>query len=377
MTAYAAVFIKRTKDEGLPPSEEKGMKYLKNARLNGIVTDIGIEDGKFAFIGNTDCAGYDCNGMKIYPGLIDIHSHGCIGFDTMDEEDHLKEMSEYQLKNGTTTWYPTTMTMAREDIVRATSRDINFDTGATVPGFHMEGPFINPKYKGAMNENYIFRPDLTLLEECSNIKMVTIAPELPGSKAFIENCRAVISLGHTDTDYDTAMGAFRTGAKCLTHAFNAMPGIHHRAPGPLAAAMDSENAFVQIIADGKHIHPSVIRLYVRAMGEDRVILISDCMCATGLSDGEYMFGGQKIVVKNSTAYTETGNLAGSTVTLFECVKTAISMGISEESAVKMATENPAKLMGLNKGKIEIGYDADFILVDDDFNLIKVSKQGIL
>lgn len=353
------------------------MHYIKNAKLDDKIVDIGINNGKFAFIGKTDEEGYDCGGLKIYPGLIDIHSHGCIGFDTMDVENHLAEMSEYQLKNGTTTWYPTTMTMAREDIVRATSRDIDSLPGATVPGFHMEGPFINPKYKGAMNENYIFRPDLTLLEECSNIKMVTLAPELPGSKNFIENANAIISLGHTDTDYDTAMGAFRTGAKCLTHAFNAMPGIHHRAPGPLCAAMDSENAYVQLIADGKHIHPSVIRMYVKAMGEDRVILISDCMCATGLSDGEYSFGGQNITVKNSTAYTETGNLAGSTVTLFECVKTAISMGIDEKSAVKMATENPANLMGLNKGKIAVGYDADFILVDTNFNLVKVSKCGVL
>ena len=373
------IYENKTKRVALSTSSKKGanMEYLKNVRLHGEITDIGIDQGKIVSIGKTSEGGYECKGLKIYPGLIDIHSHGCIGFDTMDEEDHLKEMSEYQLSCGTTTWYPTTMTMSREDIIRATSRDISFTEGATIAGFHMEGPFINPKYKGAMNENFIFRPDMTLFKECSNIKMVTLAPELPGSKKFIEECPAIISIGHTDADYDTAMGAFRTGAKCLTHAFNAMPGVHHRAPGPLMAAMDSENAYVQLIADGKHIHPSVIRMYVRAVGEDRVILISDCMCATGLSDGEYVFGGQKIIVKDATALTETGHLAGSTVTLFECVKTAISMGISEESAVKMATENPAKLMGLNKGKIEVGYDADFILVDDDFNLKKVIKQGVL
>lgn len=353
------------------------MIYLKNVLLDGKLTDVGIESGKFAFIGKTSENGYDCGGLKIYPGLIDIHSHGCIGFDTMDEDNHLEEMSVYQLEHGTTTWYPTTMTMAREDIIRATKRDISFSGGATVAGFHMEGPFINPKYKGAMNENYIFRPDMTLFEECDNIKIVTLAPELPGSKSFIENCPAIISLGHTDSDYDTAMGAFRTGAKCLTHAFNAMPGIHHRAPGPLAAAMDSDGVYVQLIADGKHIHPSVIRLYVRAVGEERVILISDCMRATGLSDGEYSFGGQKIIVTNNTALTETGHLAGSTVTLFECVKTAIGMGISEKCAFRMASENPAKLMGLNKGKIAIGYDADFLLVDDNLNLKKVVKSGIL
>ena len=349
------------------------MKYLKNVNLYGNICDIGIENGKIEFIGKTSEEGEDFSSLKIYPALIDIHSHGCIGFDTMDKEDNLQKMSNFQLQNGVCAWYPTTMTMAKEDIIAATEKNIDFKEGATVIGFHMEGPFINPKYKGAQNANYIFKPDLSLLKQCKNVKMVTIAPELPGSKNFIENADAVISLGHTDTDYDTAMGAFASGAKCLTHAFNAMNPIHHRAPGPLLAAQDSEGAYVQLIADGKHIHPAVIRMYVKAMGEDRVILISDSMRATGLSDGEYEFGGQKIIVKDGTALTEDGHLAGSTSTLFECVKTAIGMGIKEHSAVKMASENPARLMGLNKGKIEVGYDAEFILVDDNFNLVKTLK----
>ena len=351
------------------------MKVLKNVILGERLTDVTVESGKIISIDKTSYSGENCNGLKIYPGLIDIHSHGCIGFDTMDEENHLKEMSAFQLKHGITAWYPTTMTMAKEDIVRATTRDINFEDGAGIEGFHLEGPFINPKRKGAQDGKFIFRPDLSFISECKNIKMVTLAPELPGSKAFIENYDGVISLGHTDADYETAMGAFRVGAKCLTHAFNAMPSIHHRDPGPLVAAYDS-GAYVQIIADGKHIHPSVIRMYISAVGEERVILISDSMRATGLGDGEYTLGGGKVLVKDGTAYTEDGVLAGSTSTLFDCVRCAISMGIKEESAVKMASENPARLMGLNKGKIAVGYDADFILVDDNFNLVKALKYSV-
>ena len=205
--------------------------------------------------------------------------------------------------------------------------------------------------------------------------MVSIAPELPGSRTFIENCPAVVSIGHTDCDYDTALGAMRVGAKCLTHTFNAMNGIHHRMPGPIGAASDTEGVYCQLITDGKHIHEASIRMLVKIMGEDRIIIISDSMRATGLGDGEYEFGGQRITVESGYARTEGGNLAGSTSTLFECVKKMISFGFSAESAVKMASENPARLMGLNKGKIEVGYDAEFIIVDDDFNLIRAITRG--
>ena len=344
------------------------MKILKNVRLHGELTDIAVENGKIAKIGKDLGDGKDFEGLKIYPGLIDIHSHGCIGYDTMDEENHLDEMADYYLEHGTTTWYPTTMTMSREDIIRATSRNIDLGHGANIPGFHMEGPFINPKYKGAQNGDYIFAPNMELFRACPNVKMVSLAPELPHSKAFIEECPAVVSIGHTDADYETALGAFRAGAKCLTHTFNAMNGIHHRAPGPIGAASDFEGAYAQLITDGMHIAPASVRMLVKIMGEDRVIIISDSMCATGLADGEYMFGGQPIDVVDGVARIKAGNLAGSTTTLFGCVKAMISFGYPEETAVKMATENPARLMGLNKGRIEVGYDADFILVDDDFNL---------
>ena len=353
----------------------KAMKVLKNVLLYGTLTDVTVESGKIASIEKTDLDGEDMGGLKIYPGLIDIHSHGALGHDTMDADGSLHEMAVYFKENGITTWFPTTMTMSRDDIYAATHCETDFADGASIPGFHMEGPFINPKYKGAQNPDYIFRPDMEFFNYCNDngkIKLVTIAPELPGSKAFIESCPAVVCLGHSDADYDTAAGAFRAGVKCLTHSFNAMPGIHHRNPGPLVAAAENESVYGQLITDGTHIHPAVVRTFIKLMGEDRVIIISDTMRATGLSDGEYDLGGQLVFVKDGVAKLESGTIAGSTTNLFGCVRTAIKkMGVDERLAVKLATENPARLMGLNKGKIEVGYDADFILVDDDFNLKKV------
>ena len=351
------------------------MKVIKNVSLRGVITDITIDDGKIVAIEKCDTDGVDFGGAKIYPGLIDIHSHGCIGYDTMD--GHLEEMADFELSHGITTWYPTTMTMSADDIIAATGRDISFGHGATIPGFHMEGPFINSKYKGAQNEAFIIPPSKELFDRCKGIKKVTVAPETEGALEFISSCPAVISLGHTDADYDTASRAFEAGARCLTHTYNAMPGIHHRAPGPIGAASERDDVYAELICDGKHIHKAAVKMLIKLFGYDRVILISDSMLATGLSDGRYMFGGQPIDVKDGTALTDTGHLAGSTSTLFDCVRVAISFGISEEDAVKMASENPARLMGLNKGKIEVGYDADFIIVDEGFNLIRAVARGEL
>ena len=350
------------------------MKVLKNVNLYGKITDISVEGGKIKSIGKCDTDGIDFGGKRIFPGLIDIHIHGCIGCDTMDGNS-LEKMSEWLLENGTTAWYPTTMTESEEKIVRATSQNIDFRQGATVLGFHLEGPFINKKFKGAMNEKFITPPKESLVNKCKNIARITLAPETDQNFEFIKSSAAQISIGHTDADYDTVIGAFAAGATSLTHTYNAMNGIHHRAPGPIGAGSDCENVFAELICDGKHIHASSIRMLIKIFGTDRVILISDSMKAAGVPDGEYEFGGQTMIVKDRTALTLDGHLAGSTVTLFECVKKAIEFGVDEITAVKMASENPARLMKLNKGKIEVGYDADFIIVDDSFNLVKAIARG--
>ena len=352
------------------------MKLIKNVYLYGEAVDIAVENGKIAAIskrGSLSGSGVDFDGAKIYPGLIDTHSHGCIGLDTMDGE--LSRMSKHLLKSGTTTWYPTTMTVSGEDIIRATSVDLSTIGGANIPGFHLEGPFINAKYKGAQNEEFVIAPDPELIAKCKNVKKITLAPEVPGAIEFIKSCPAVCSIGHSTCDYDKAKEAFLAGAKCLTHTYNCMSPLHHRAPGPIPAGAEC-GAYAELISDGIHVHPAMVRLLVALYGYDRVVLVSDSVRPAGLDDGIYELGGLDIKVEDGVARTMEGNLAGSTATLLYCVKKAISFGIPEQMAVKMATENPARLMGLDtKGKIEVGYDADFIIVDEDFNLITAIVRG--
>ena len=346
---------------------------FKNCNLNGEIKDIRTENGIISEIGNFYENGYDLSGAKVFPGLIDIHTHGCIGYDTMDG-DKLVPMSDYLAKNGVTSWLPTTMTMDMETVKKVVNADIPNTDSAEILGFHMEGPYISKNRKGAQNEKYIKVPDIEEFNTLKNIKMITIAPELDNSMDFIDKCNAIVSIGHTDADYNCTMEAIKHGAKCLTHTFNAMAPFHHREPGPIGAAIDS-NIYVQVICDGLHIHKSVIKMLYRTFGKDRMILISDSMRATGLDDGKYEFGGQDIEVKNGTAYTKDGALAGSTSTLIQCVKKAIEYGIPEREAFYMASMTPAKLLNLKKGRIERGYDADFIAVDNEYNLIFTLKSG--
>lgn len=345
---------------------------LKNCRIGNDITDISIENGIIANVGKSGKDGIDIEGKRVYPGLFDIHCHGVMGYDAMDG-DRLPEMSEFLLSQGITSWLPTTMTMDSKSIKNATN-EIPATNGANILGFHMEGPYISPKFKGAQNEKYIKNPDWEEFKEYRNMKLVTIAPELAGSAEFIKECGAVVALGHTNCTYSEAIEAIENGAKCLTHTFNAMPPIHHRNPGPIGAAAD-KNIYAQVICDGIHIHPAVIRMLYKIFGKDRLILISDAMRATGLSDGEYEFGGQKIIVKDKVARTEEGALAGSTSTLMDCVKKAIEFGISQEDAFYMATATPAELMGVKKGKIEPGYDADLLVLEDDLQISTVILNG--
>ncbi|MBQ2696024.1 MAG: N-acetylglucosamine-6-phosphate deacetylase [Clostridia bacterium] len=338
----------------------------KNAKVNGELVDIETENGTIVSVGKLSGSGIDMMGHKVYPGLFDIHAHGCVGCDTMDG-DHLAKMSAYLAKNGTTSWLPTTMTVAMEDIEKVVSDTAFTGVGANVVGFHAEGPYVSQKYKGAQNEKFIRNPNFAEFSKLKNIKMVTLAPEKPGAMEFIKSCDCVVSLGHTDASYDCAKEAILSGAACITHTFNAMAPLHHREPGAIGAAIDT-GIYVQVIADGVHMHPAMVRMLYKLFGPERMILISDSMCATGLSDGEYMFGGQPITVTDSVARTKEGAIAGSTSTLFTCVKKAIEFGIPEEDAFRMASLTPATLMGEKKGKIAVGYDAEFIAVDENLEL---------
>lgn len=347
------------------------MKVFKNLSLNGSLVDITSEDGKIISIGKTNSEGMDFGGKKVVPGLVDVHTHGMGGFDTMDAV--LKDMLPLYAKCGTTTVFPTTMTAPHDAIVKVLTEDVP-ENGAKLGGFHLEGPYINEKFKGAQNSAYIRNPEAAEFADFDNVKMITIAPELEGAEEFIRATKAVVALGHTDADYDTGVKAAQAGAKCLTHTFNAMRPIHHRNPALIGAASDT-GMYVQVICDGKHIHPSAIRLLYKIFGSERMILISDSMRATGLPDGEYEFGGLRIIVKDKTARTESGALAGSTTPLFDCVKKAIEFGIPEQEAFKMASETPAKLMGLNCGTIAEGKDCDLLILDENTEIDTVIING--
>ena len=351
-------------------------KILKNALVDGALTDVVVRAGKVVSVGKTSTTAefLDIKGNHLFPGLIDIHSHGCIGYDTMDAlPRQIAEMRRFMKANGVTTWFPTTMTAPMSEIERVTGQgllDIGED-GCDIVGFHMEGPYINAKYKGAQNEAYIKSPSAEEFGALEGIKMVTVAPELEGSEALIRYCAEngiAVALGHTDCDFDCAEKAFEVGARCLTHTFNAMPPMLHRAPGPIGAALLSYG-YAQVICDGEHIHRAAIIALYKMFGADRMVLISDSMQATGLGDGNYVFGGLDITVKDGIARTESGALAGSTTTLYGCVKKAIEFGIPTKDAFKMASETPAKLMGLKKGRITVGYDSEFIVLDKDYNLV--------
>lgn len=345
------------------------MLIYKNVKLNGKITDISVEDGKIVSVHPTNDSGVDMGGRDVYPGMIDIHIHGCVGFDATSEPDHLKEMSDYLARKGTTTWYPTTSTVDFDDLIKAVSTDISDIPGANIPGFHMEGPYISGKKLGVMNEKFLRLPKAEEIAPLTQVKLINVAPEIPGAMEFIENTDVVVAIGHTVADYDTAVAAAKKGAKCLTHTFNAMPPMLHRDPSLVGAAL-TEGMYVQVISDGVHIHPAVVLALYKMFGSEKMVLISDCISATGLMEnGTLMFGGKKAIVKDGICRNEAGALNGGTTDLLKCVKKAIEFGIPKEEAFKMATETPAKLMGINKGVLAPGYDADFIVLDDNMDIV--------
>lgn len=334
----------------------------------------------------------DAAGNYVIPGLTDIHFHGCMGSDCCDGTvEAFQTIARYELSQGITSITPATMTMSEEvlsQICRAakTYRDTAEENAADFCGLYMEGPFINAAKKGAQNEKYITPADTAMLNRLQDLsgnmlRTVAIAPETAGAMDFIRenSSRVNISIAHTTADYDTAKEAIACGASQLTHTYNAMPPFSHRAPGPIGAAADDEHCRAELICDGIHIHPAVVRTTFKIFGDDRIIFISDSMRAAGLADGQYDLGGQNVTVKRNLAVLEDGTIAGSVTNLMDCVRTAVhDMGIPFASAVKCAAVNPAKAVGIYDayGSLTPGKFANIVILDKNLDIKTVLHHGI-
>lgn len=351
---------------------------LNNCRIADALWTLILKDGKITAI--TDASldgGVDVGGKRVIPGLVDVHTHGMLGYDTMDAD--FETLCHVYAAHGTTSFLPTTMTMGYDDLQKVTDAKTDY-AGAEILGFHFEGPFIAESQKGAQDAKNIKAPCFEDLSRFHNIRMITVAPEVEGSEAFIRRAsqEMVVSLGHTACDYETALSAFDWGATCLTHTYNAMPPLHHRAPGPIGAAF-ARQQYVQVICDGFHVLPPVLMATYKMFGPDRMVMISDSIRPAGLPDGTYEAGGLTVVKKDGVArVAESGSVAGSSATLWDCVCTCVKCGIPFDDAVQMATATPAALIGATrKGRIAVGCDADLLVINDDMTIDTVIVRGSL
>ncbi|MFZ2539600.1 MAG: N-acetylglucosamine-6-phosphate deacetylase [Oscillospiraceae bacterium] len=365
--------------------------FVLDKSFRFVKTDVVVTNGKISHIGvsNSDDNVVDCTGKYIIPGLVDIHTHGCGGCDACDAtRAALEILSETQGKAGITSFCATTMTVPEEQLnaVFTTIGDYMKEKpkGAEIIGINMEGPFFNMSKKGAQRGDCLLLPSVEffrkLNEKCGNkVKLIDLAPELEGTIEFIKAVKdeVAVSIGHTAADYDIAMDAILNGASHITHLYNAMNGLTHRAPGVIGAASDT-NVYAELICDGIHIDPSAVRCAFKLM-EDRICLISDSMSACGMPNGEYELGGQKVFMADKKATLVDGTIAGSATNLADCMRKAVEFGIPLETAIKAATFNPAASIGMqNKiGSIDINLDADIIVMDKELNFEKVYFKGTL
>lgn len=359
--------------------------------------DIRIEDGKFAEIVEPGMLGFeeaeksnvetfDAVGKYIIPGLVDVHTHGRSGLDfsKITEEQLEKLLVSYE-ECGVTSVVATTMT--NDPIVVEKSLQVIGEyisnqkecgtQGATLLGIHMEGPFLGKEKKGAHDEKYLCNPNWEQFKKWQelsggNIRLIAIDPGLDGAEDFIEKCVASgvkVSLGHTACNYETAVKAQKSGADHVTHTFNAMNPLLHREPGLIGAAMDT-SMYMELICDGIHVHPAMVRMMFAAHPE-QVVLISDSIAAAGLPDGEYSSGGLTVSLADGKAVLADGTIAGSAISLFDSMVNAIKFGVPAEYAVNSATCLAAKSAGMEAvaGSIAEGRKADYLIVDKEWNLL--------
>ncbi len=334
-----------------------------------------------------ECEVIDAKENYICPGLIDIHIHGSKGFDAMDEEEQAVEIiSKGLVETGVTSFLPTTMTMSPERIYKAfdnikRAQNSNIK-GAKILGAHMEGPFINEKYKGAQNPKYIYSPSFDFIKEYTDIiKIISYSPEVDNNFEFTKKVKQetdiVLSICHSDATYNKAKEAKDLGVTNITHLFNGMTPLNHREPGVVGLGLISD-MYCELIADKIHINPALFQFIIDNKGKDKLVLVTDSMRAGCMPDGEYDLGGQTVYVKDNSARIASGSLAGSVLTLNRAVynfKENTNLNIYE--AINLASLNPAKSINVDnqKGSLEIGKDADIAIFDENMNCLTTIVEG--
>ena len=331
--------------------------------------------------------GIDGAGGYLIPGLVDIHTHGCAGCDAGDGDPvSVHKMGTWYLKHGVTAWCPTMTALPEPDLLRAVRAVSDYgspEDGAKMAGIHLEGPFLNPERCGAQPAGDLLVPDPALMERVQKeagglVRLVTVAPELDGAEPFIRRLsgQMTVSVGHTNADYSTAMRAFEAGASHATHLYNAMAQFRQREPGVPGAVFDSD-VTAEIIPDGLHVHPSVIRMTHAWLGK-RMVLVSDSIRCAGMPEGEYSLAGQKVEYSSGKAVLSgTETLAGSSIPLLDGLRRCVSFGIPLEDAVRACTETPADVIreGDRFGRILEGRSADLVLLDRDLKIMEIYRNG--
>lgn len=356
---------------------------------------IYIQDGTINLL-EADCQTsgtvFDAAGRRIVPGFIDIHTHGAVGVDVNGASaEDLEKIGKFFAKNGTTSWLASILTDTEEQTSRAISQCFEYQAsagkGAQLLGIHLEGPFLASEFKGAMPEHLLKKGSADLAasyqrQANGNIRYITVSPEVEGVLELIPRLRElgiVVAMGHSGADYDTAMAAIQAGTAACTHTFNAMAPLHQHRPVIIGAALESD-IYCEMICDGLHLHPAIVRLLWKTKGPQRLVAITDSIMAAGLPDGNYHLGVNQVVVEKGDAkLASDGTRAGSTLTQDRALRNLLSFtGLSLEEILPVLTENPAKLIGVydRKGSIEDGKDADLVVLDEQNQVADVFLQGI-
>jgi N-acetylglucosamine-6-phosphate deacetylase len=323
----------------------------------------------------------DLNGLTLFPGFIDAHLHGALGVDTMDASAaDLHRVSEFLITQGVTAWLPTLVPGSQEQYrrsVRAIGELMHREVGARVLGVHYEGPFVNAEQCGALHREHFrqFRSaadldELPKIEDETSVHLMTLAPEIDGGIELVRELKLrgwIVSIGHTRATIAVLERAYEAGARHMTHFMNAMPPLHHREPGPIGWGLSHTDVTCDVIADGVHLDPFMLRLLVRLKTPDQLSLISDAIAATGLGDGEYQIWGETISVANGRTRNARGSIAGSVITMLDAVRMMLSLGVAETDVARMASTNPARLLRIDHdcGSIEEGKRADLVALDSE------------